>query len=113
MLAGLLLLAGCSSGDALPPEEAVPYALQISTDGIPDTLDPAKGSGETVFYHLYENLLRWEDDGTGWGRLAPGQAEQWTMETDYAGNATYTFTLRESACWSDGRAVTEIGRAHV
>ena len=28
------------------------------------------------------------------------------METDYAGNATYTFTLRESACWSDGRAVT-------
>ena len=106
MLAGLLLLAGCSSGDTLPPEEAVPYALQISTDGIPDTLDPAKGAGETVFYHLYENLLRWEDDGTGWGRLAPGQAEQWTMETDYAGNATYTFTLRESACWSDGRAVT-------
>ena len=33
--------------------------------------------------------------GDGWAVLANGQAESYTVETDYAGNATYTFTLRE------------------
>jgi len=100
-MALLLLLAACGIDPA--PREEGPYSLRVSMDI--ETLDPAQGS-ETVTYHLYENLLRWEDDGTGWGKLAPGQAKNWTVETDYAGNATYTFTLREGICWSDGQPVT-------
>lgn len=56
--------------------------------------------------HLYENLLRWVDDGDGFAVLAPGQAESYTVETDYTGLATYTFTLRGDIVWSDGQAVT-------
>lgn len=56
--------------------------------------------------HLYENLMRWVDDGDGFAVLAPGQAESCTVETDYTGLATYTFTLRANAVWSDGQAVT-------
>src|SRR5699024_10161930 len=54
----------------------------------------------------FENLMRWEDDGSGHAVLAPGQAESYEVETDYAGNATYTFTLRSGIQWSDGQAVT-------
>ena len=104
LLAAVLLLASCESGPA--PQEEGPYVLRVSTAGSMETLDPAQAEEETVTYHLYENLLRWEDDGAGWGELAPGQAEKWTVETDYAGNATYTFTLREGICWSDGKPVT-------
>ena len=103
LLLAALLLASCGGGPA--PREEGPYALRVSVPGGVDTLDPALAEGETVTYHLYENLLRWEDDGAGWGVLAPGQAESWTVETDYAGNATYTFTLRAGACWSDGKPV--------
>ena len=105
MLLVLLVLSGCDSGPA-PQEEAAPYALRVSISAGVETLDPAQAEEETVTYHLYENLLRWEDDGSGWGKLAPGQAETWTVETDYAGNATYTFTLRKGICWSDGKPVT-------
>ncbi len=56
--------------------------------------------------HLYENLMRWVDDGDGFAVLAPGQAESYTVETDYTGLATYTFTLRRGIVWSDGQAVT-------
>ena len=59
-------------------------------------LDPAKVTaqgGESLLYHLYENLLRWEDDGAGWGKLAPGQAETWTVDTDYAGGLPSNVTV--------------------
>ena len=106
-----LLLTACGAQDGeLPPssgEETVPLSLTVSLPQLPDTLDPAASQGgETALYHLYENLLRWEDGGDGWAALACGQAESYQVETDYAGNATYTFTLREDAKWSDGRAVT-------
>lgn len=103
LLLAVLLLPSCGSGPA--PQEEGPYALRVSMAGGMETLDPVQAA-ETVTYHLYENLLRWEDDGAGWGTLAPGQAEKWTVETDYTGNATYTFTLREGICWSDGKPVT-------
>lgn len=103
-LLAVLLLPAC--GGPAPQEEAGPYTLRVSLAGSVETLDPAQEEEETVIYHLYENLLRWEDDGAGWGKLAPGQAETWTVDTDYAGNAAYTFTLREGACWSDGKPVT-------
>lgn len=109
-----LLLCACGAAPAEdvtppPPEDPAPRVLTVRLSAAQTTLDPAAVTargGETILYHLFENLLRWEDDGSGWAVAVPGQAERYTVETDYAGNATYTFTLREDALWSDGAAVT-------
>ncbi|MBD5160636.1 MAG: peptide ABC transporter substrate-binding protein [Oscillibacter sp.] len=108
-----LLLWGCGGTPDEEPEapaaEAGPYTLCVRTGVEQTTLEPAAATAqgsETILYHLFENLLRWEDDGSGWAVLTNGQAESYTLETDYAGNATYTFTLREDIRWSDGKPVT-------
>ena len=118
LLAGLLaclLLTACQERQSADPgqapagDTAEPSRLSVSVSDAQDTLDPARvtaAGGESVLYHLFENLMRWEDGGDGWAVLAPGQAESYSVETDFAGNATYTFTLREDARWSDGQAVT-------
>ena len=113
ILAVLLILSACGKQADPPvvqtPETPQPLILTAVLGDAQDTLVPsystAAGS-ETILYHLYENLLRWEDDGNGYAVLAPGQAESYTVETDYAGNATYTFTLRNDIVWSDGQSVT-------
>ncbi len=114
-LLACLLLAACGAQpspqpdpvpDSVPTE---PSALTVVITGAQDTLDPAKvtaAGGESLLYHLFENLMRWTDGGDGWAVLSPGQAESYSVDTDFAGNATYTFTLREDARWSDGRPVT-------
>lgn len=114
LLACLLLSACASQPDPQPDpapngEPAEPRALTVAITGVQDTLDPARVTaegGESLLFHLFENLMRWTDGGDGWAVLSPGQAESYSVETDFAGNATYTFTLREDARWSDGRAVT-------
>jgi oligopeptide transport system substrate-binding protein len=115
-LAVCLLLAACgqsnnAGGQTVEPDPtpAEPINITVSAGEGQDTLDPAfvtASGGETILYHLYENLLRWEDDGDGYAKLALGQAESYEVETDYAGNATYTFTLRWGIFWSDGQSVT-------
>ena len=114
LLAALLALTACGSRNETPDtpvpdsQEAGPRTLAVRLGDAQDTLDPAfvtAQGGETILFHLYENLMRWTDGGDGWAVLSPGQAESYTVETDYAGNATYTFTLREGIVWSDGRAV--------
>ena len=104
LLVVLLLLSACGvQGEVsdLDGKENDPTTLTVALGGVQETLVPtystAEGS-ETILFHLYENLMRWEDNGDGYATLAPGQAESYTVETDYAGNATYTFTLRESIC---------------
>ena len=111
LLALTLLLSACGAQEEpQPPEDAEPepFTLSVSLPGQADTLDPLRSTAqgtETILHHLFENLMRWEDSGDGWAVLAPGQAESYTVETDYAGNATYTFTLREGLQWSDGRPI--------
>ena len=111
LLALTLLLSACGAQEEpQPPEDAEPepFTLSVSLPGQADTLDPLRSTAqgtETILHHLFENLMRWEDGGDGWAVLAPGQAESYTVETDYAGNATYTFTLREGLQWSDGRPI--------
>ena len=115
LLAALLALPAHASqpvnnGGAASPDMpgSEPVTLSVAVTDTQDTLDPARVTaqgGETVLYHLFENLMRWEDNGEGWAVLAPGQAESYTLDTDYAGNATYTFTLREGLLWSDGKSV--------
>lgn len=109
--AALVLLTAC--GEPTPPNatepEDEPLSLTVALGETPDSLDPARCTtkgGETILFHLFENLMRWEDTGTGYAVLSPGQAESYTVETDYLGNATYTFILRSDIFWSDGQAVT-------
>lgn len=104
LLCALLALLLCACGEkpddsVTPPEEdGQPFILSVS---VPDT-----DVSETIMVHRYENLMRWVDGGDGWAVLVPGLAESYEMETDYAGNATYTFTLREGICWSNGEPIT-------
>lgn len=81
----------------------------------PQSLDPALVDGPDSIMlcaHLYEGLMRWEDsgeeaaDGQNAARLALGQAERYEKTANADGTVTYTFTLREDARWSDGKAVT-------
>lgn len=112
LLCALLVLLLCACGEqpeggGEPDTPPLPQSehLTVRVSAAQTTLDPAyvtAQGGETILYHLYENLLCWEDDGSGWAVLTNGQAESYTVETDYAGNATYTFTLRQDARWSDG-----------
>lgn len=109
-----MLLALCACAETGEPAEVMDEpadfnALYVSLPGNMVDLDPLYGDpmgNETILVHIYENLMRWVDGGDGWAVLAPGQAESYTVETDYAGNATYTFTLREGLCWSNGLPVT-------
>lgn len=110
LLVLLVVLCACGEqGEEQGKEQAQPLSITVAMGGVQDTFEPTYSTadgGETILYHLYENLMRWEDDGNGVAVLAPGQAESYTVETDYAGNATYTFTLRDDIVWSDGQSVT-------
>ena len=114
LIAALLVLCACDAQnvpDVPQDQTAVDQRLTITVAlGDPqDTLVPTYSTadgGETILLHLYENLMRWEDDGNGYATLVPGQAQSYTVETDYLGNATYTFTLRNDIVWSDGQPVT-------
>ena len=111
LLSLVVLLCACTKTPEEPVVEITDelFALTVRAGEQQDTLDPALSTcrgGETVLYHLYENLMRWVDDGTGRPALAYGQAASHTVEVDYAGNATYTFTLRDDIFWSDEKPVT-------
>lgn len=111
LAAAVMLLTACETQDEPPVQDPVkdPVIVTAALGATPDSLDPAQcttDGGETILFHLFENLLRWENNGSGFASLAPGQASSYTVETDYLGNATYTFTLREDIFWSDGQPVT-------
>lgn len=115
LIAMLMVLSACGTQDGAddntpePPTTPETLTIKVALGDAQDTLLPtystAAGS-ETILLHLYENLMRWEDDGNGRATLVPGQAESYTVETDYLGNATYTFNLRDDIVWSDGQPVT-------
>ena len=105
-----LVLSACSSQQPEgTQDEDAPFTVTVCAGEAQGTLDPAATTaqgGETILFHLFENLMRWADDGSGHAVLTTGQAKSYEVETDYAGNATYTFTLRSNIQWSDGQAVT-------
>ena len=87
------LLSGCGSDV---------YIAKLALAGAAGTFDPqfAENSASIlVASNVFEGLLIEDPDGG----LHPGVAESYTVSSD---GLTYTFTLREDACWSDGSPVT-------
>ena len=101
------LLAACGTdGPALDDED---QPLRVSAMSAQTTADPAAAvntGGDTLIYHLYENLMKWVDDGTGAAQLTEGIAQNYTVEENTDGSMVYTFTIRADAVWSDGEPVT-------
>ena len=79
--------------------------LDINIASEPESIDPAHNTavdGSIMISHLFESLIRWDDDGNGNAVLKPGIAESWEVSDD---GLTWTFKLRD-AKWSDGKPVT-------
>jgi oligopeptide transport system substrate-binding protein len=91
----LVLCCGCSPSHS--------RADLIFINGAePETLDPALITGQPegrIVNALFEGLLRFDKRG----HALPGVASSWEITPD---QLTYTFHLRPSARWSDGRPVT-------
>lgn len=80
--------------------------LDICIASEPDSIDPALNTsldGGTMIQHMFEGLIKWENDGNGNAVLKPGQADKWEVSDD---KLTYTFHIRDGAKWSDGKPVT-------
>ena len=104
-----LLLLGTLSGCGEKKQADEKFVLNASVCSAIDSLDPAMNTdtdADSVFYALYENLMRESDDGSGEVTLTNGMAKEYTEETNYDGSVTYRFTLRSTARWSDGEKVT-------
>ncbi len=95
------------SGNAAANEEPgrEDGVLDINIASEPESIDPALNTsvdGAIMISHLFESLIRWDDDGNGNAVLKPGMAESWDVSED---GLTWTFKLRD-AKWSDGKPVT-------
>ncbi len=107
-LLAVLMAAGLMSGCGEQKELTQTLDLRAAVCSQITSLDPAKSTQraeQSVFYMLYENLMRFADDGTGRAVLREGMAREYKTETNYDGTVTYTFKLRSSANWSDGTRV--------
>jgi len=86
-----------------PAAAAGSTTLHGTTPTTPETLDPARGTGENdriLYVNLYECLVvPNENDGSP----EPLLAESWEVSDD---GLTYTFKLRQDVKFSDGRAMT-------
>ena len=95
------VLAGCGKQDEVH--------LRVCLETIPKTLDPAMVTSDearTVVSHLFENLMKLQSNGSGGAAVVSGMARSYHVEQNIDGTEIYTFTLRSSARWSDGQAVT-------
>ena len=106
-----LLLALCVSFSVLTAcgEKEDTSTLRVCLPDAPATLDPAMvttDSEKIVVSHLYENLMKLTGDGADGYEVVSGLARSYQCEDGLDGTQTYTFTLRDSVKWSDGRNVT-------
>lgn len=86
-------LAGCQEKTDPMFEQVIQYNLENE----PTSLDPQLADDESaqiVIMSLFEGLTRIGADG----EAKPGAAERWEHNEDYT---SFTFYLREDACWSD------------
>lgn len=81
---------------------ATEQQIVINNGSEVSTLDPQKSEGvpeSTIILNLLEGLVTTDN----YGHIAPGVASEWRSEQ---GGKVWTFTLRDSARWSDGQPVT-------
>lgn len=98
-----LLVAIAIAGLTFSSTVGLPADLRIANGTEVQSLDPQLSTGEPearVQEALFEGLTRF--DPTTF-RPAPGVAESWDISED---GTLYTFHIRKSARWSDGRPVT-------
>ena len=83
---------------------AIPRARELATPEFPPgSLDPnrvAEAAGKRIASQLFESLLTVPSRGA---QPVPALAERWDESED---GRVYTFHLRKSAVWSDGRPIT-------
>ena len=109
VLLSALMLPALLSGCGKKKNADEPFVFRAGIRSVITSLDPAMNTdtdANSVFYALYENLMRMNDGGSGEAVLDSGMAKEYTEETNFDGTVTYTFTLRASARWSDGQKVT-------
>ncbi len=86
-------ISGCKKDKNAPENQTIKYNL----DAEPRTLDPqicTDISSNIVVMNIFEGLVRLDANG----EIKPGVARSWEVSDD---GLTYTFHLREDACWSD------------
>ena len=108
VLLSALMLPALLSGCGKKKNADEPFVFRAGIRSVITSLDPAMNTdtdANSVFYALYENLMRMNDGGSGEAVLDSGMAKEYTEETNFDGTVTYTFTLRASARWSDGQKV--------
>ncbi len=91
----LFSLSGCKSGQ---DSDILEYDLTAA----PASLDPQFATdqiSQMIIGNVFESLLVQGESG----ELAPGVAYEYTLSQDHL---TYTFLLRQDACWSNGDPVT-------
>ncbi|RYZ07048.1 MAG: peptide ABC transporter substrate-binding protein [Myxococcales bacterium] len=99
VLAAALLVVGLT----LSRSTRGPAQFRYVNGTEPKTLDPTLMTGEPegrIAQELFEGLTRLDARSL---EPVPGTAESWDVSPD---GKTYTFHIRKSARWSDGRAVT-------
>ncbi|MBE6570019.1 MAG: peptide ABC transporter substrate-binding protein [Ruminococcaceae bacterium] len=101
----LLCLPACGSKSTFDGS-----SINVCIGSEPDTLDPALNSavdGATMVSHLFAGLAKWAQDENGNLVIVPDVAvalPEGVMNDD--GSVTYTYTLKDTAMWSDGQPVT-------
>lgn len=103
IMASVMVLALAACTDTTVDKD---FELNVNFASEPQTIDPALNSavdGAVMINHMFEGLYKWVDDGNGNATLALGQASDVQVNDD---KTVYTFTIREDAKWSDGKAVT-------
>lgn len=95
------VLVGCG-GEKQASGGAAGKKLIYNLGEDPKTIDPALNAsvgGSTILANTFEGLMRLDDKD----KAVPGVAKEYKVSED---KLTYTFTLRDDAKWSDGKAVT-------
>ncbi|MCG8515894.1 MAG: ABC transporter substrate-binding protein [Halanaerobiales bacterium] len=83
--------------------ESNPTVLRTTATATPETVDPARGSGENdnmIFVNVYESLVTPNQDN---GFPEPFIATEWTVSDD---GRSWVFKLREDVVFSDGNPLT-------
>jgi oligopeptide transport system substrate-binding protein len=99
----LLVLFCMSCGRQVPILSHETGTVIVNNQSEPETIDPSLYTGHpdaTIIIQLFEGLISFNPQTL---EPVPGVAEEWNISPD---GLVYTFHLRKTARWSDGKPVT-------